>query len=220
MTDNFVSLAVRNAIKHTKGRESREVTRDDLLIGILKAIARFDVVQIGPLLIDFEELNDKMKHHEDATDKIKVAYSSATSAVFDKAAYIAGQDNSSTVRIVHLLAAFTNEDNELMAYFKKKYNISSMRWRSALLQFKQGSSDGIESSSKDKIYKKSSDELNQKQFFSPDEAAVFLGLHTQTVRGYIRTGKLPALRLAGERALRIRRVDLLALLEPYNPEET
>jgi len=63
-------------------------------------------------------------------------------------------------------------------------------------------------------------EFNEKQFFSPDEAAEFLGVHTQTVRGYIRTGKLPALRLAGERALRIQREDLLALLEPYKPEET
>ena len=60
----------------------------------------------------------------------------------------------------------------------------------------------------------------EKQFFSPDGAAEFLGVHTQTVRGYIRTGKLSALRLAGERALRIQRSDLLALLEPYNPEET
>jgi excisionase family DNA binding protein len=63
-------------------------------------------------------------------------------------------------------------------------------------------------------------DVSEKQFFSPDEAAEFLGVHVQTIRGYIRLGKLPALRLAGERALRIKRKDLLALLEPFKPEET
>ena len=58
----------------------------------------------------------------------------------------------------------------------------------------------------------------EKKYFSPDEAADFLGLHVQTIRGYIRTGKLPALRLAGERALRIKREELLNLLEPFEPE--
>ena len=61
--------------------------------------------------------------------------------------------------------------------------------------------------------------FQEKQFFSPDESAEFLGVHVQTVRGYIRAGKLPAMRLAGERALRIKRDDLLALLEPYKPDD-
>ena len=61
---------------------------------------------------------------------------------------------------------------------------------------------------------------NSIQFFSPNEVADFLGVHAQTIRGYIRTGKLSALRLAGERALRIKREDLIALLELFKPEET
>jgi excisionase family DNA binding protein len=47
---------------------------------------------------------------------------------------------------------------------------------------------------------------------SPEQAAAELGVHIQTLRGYIRRGKLVAFRLAGERAIRIRRDDLLALL--------
>jgi excisionase family DNA binding protein len=47
-----------------------------------------------------------------------------------------------------------------------------------------------------------------------DQAAEFLGVHHQTLRGYIKTGKLPAYRLAGEKVLRIKRDDLMALLEP------
>jgi len=50
--------------------------------------------------------------------------------------------------------------------------------------------------------------------FTVDQAAQFLGIHHQTLRGYIKSGKLPAYRLAGEKVLRIKRDDLLALLEP------
>jgi len=50
-------------------------------------------------------------------------------------------------------------------------------------------------------------------FFTVDQAAEFLGLHHQTLRGYIKSGKLPAYRLAGEKVLRIKREDLMALLE-------
>ncbi len=49
---------------------------------------------------------------------------------------------------------------------------------------------------------------------SVDAAATALGVHTQTIRGYIRTGKLPAYRIAGERAIRILGTDLYGLLEP------
>lgn len=54
---------------------------------------------------------------------------------------------------------------------------------------------------------------------SVDDAGAILAVHPRTVRRYVRTGKLPAYRLAGERVVRIRRADLMALLEPVHPEE-
>jgi excisionase family DNA binding protein len=36
------------------------------------------------------------------------------------------------------------------------------------------------------------------------------------LRGYIKSGKLPAYRLAGEKVLRIKREDLMTLLEPVS----
>lgn len=50
--------------------------------------------------------------------------------------------------------------------------------------------------------------------FTVDEAAAFLGIHHQTIRGYIKSGKLPAFRVAGEKVIRIKRDDLMGLLEP------
>lgn len=53
---------------------------------------------------------------------------------------------------------------------------------------------------------------------SPEQAAAELGVHIQTLRSYIRRGKLAAYRLAGERVIRIRRDDLAALLaQPVEP---
>jgi len=223
MMDDPVSIAIRAAIKRAKRRKSPKVTRDDLLVGLFQVIARFDIVQIGPLTIDLEELGEApgeaLKDDPGKTNKQKVAYSSDTVAVFERAAHIARKDNSSKVKLVHLLVAFAYEGSGLMAQLKEKYGISGMEWRSALLKWQPVSLEKTEPSSKIGAENKSTMEFKEKQFFSPDEAAEFLDIHTQTIRGYIRTGKLPALRLAGERALRIQREDLLALLEPYEPEE-
>jgi len=220
---NDASTAIRAAIKCAKRRKSRKVTRDDLLMGLFQAIARFDIVQIGPLTIDLEELASVLKEasqgENDKIGKQKVAYSANAVVVFERAAHIARKDNAPKVELIHLLVAFANEDNRLMAQLKEKYSFSGTDWRSALSKWQPGSLQKREPGLEMGAGRKAPMEFSEKQFFSPDEAAEFLGVHTQTIRGYIRMGKLPALRLAGERALRIQRDDLLALLEPYKPED-
>jgi excisionase family DNA binding protein len=52
------------------------------------------------------------------------------------------------------------------------------------------------------------------KLYSPEEVAAYLGVHVQTVRTWIREGRLPARRLAGQRALRVRESDLERVLEP------
>lgn len=58
----------------------------------------------------------------------------------------------------------------------------------------------------------------EEKLYSPEEAAAYLGVHVKTVRGWIKSGRLRASRLAGQRALRIRASDLAAVLEPVDPE--
>jgi excisionase family DNA binding protein len=48
---------------------------------------------------------------------------------------------------------------------------------------------------------------------SINEAALVCGVHKNTIRSYIKTGKLPAVRL-GERNIRINAADLQALFTP------
>jgi len=57
------------------------------------------------------------------------------------------------------------------------------------------------------------------KLYSPEEAAEYLNVHVQTVRAWIRSGRLRARRLAGQRALRITASDLLSVLDPVNPED-
>jgi excisionase family DNA binding protein len=219
-----VSRATKAAIRYAKRRKSPKVTKDDLLVGILQVVSRFDIVNIGLLKIDLEDfeaiLRDGFKDEIDNISNQKVAYSSSANALFEKAAYIARKDDSAKVELVHLLVAFADEDSGLMAQLKEKYGFTSKEWRVALSGWQSFPPDKTVRDLKIAVGNKSMMDLREKRFFSPDEAAEFLGVHVQTIRGYIRTGKLPALRLAGERALRIKREDLLALLEPYNPEET
>lgn len=57
------------------------------------------------------------------------------------------------------------------------------------------------------------------KLFSPEEAAEYLNVHVQTVRAWIRSGRLKARRLAGQRALRITASDLMSVLEPLDGED-
>ncbi len=52
------------------------------------------------------------------------------------------------------------------------------------------------------------------KLYSPEEVAEYLNIHVQTVRTWIRSGRLPARRLVGQRALRIREADIPSLLVP------
>ncbi|HLF72198.1 MAG TPA: helix-turn-helix domain-containing protein [Dehalococcoidia bacterium] len=56
------------------------------------------------------------------------------------------------------------------------------------------------------------------KLYSPEDAAAYLNVHVQTVRAWIRSGRLRARRLAGQRALRITASDLQSVLEPVDPE--
>jgi len=254
--------AAKAAITRAKRHERPEVTKDDLLVGLLEAVARFGIVPVGPWTIDVnafidleaqeatdleaQEATDLEAQEADAVgaDAVgsaqsqgeaepehpadvsapKVAYSAGAAAVFDRAAAVARRDRAKRVEAVHMLVAFAPDDEGIMGRLKSTYGITATAWRAALIDWEPPmrrrsapgsgrlrSSDAPEANGR-------THELRNKLLLSPDEAAELLGVHTQTVRGYIRDGKLKARRVAGERAIRIRREDLLALLEPYDQD--
>lgn len=213
-----VVRACRAAIKRAKQRGSDKVTPEDLLVGILQVIARFGIAFIGPWTIDLEALGEAPVEDGSSAGP-KAAYSPATAALFDHAARIARQDGASPVELVHLLVTFAQRKDGFMAQLKQTYGFSAAEWRAALARWQPLRSGRADNSVGNGAAHRPKSSVEERALLSPDEAADYLGVHTQTIRGYIRMGKLSAHRLAGERALRIRREDLLALLEPYIPEE-
>ena len=204
-----VVRAGRAAIARAKADGRSHVSPDDLLIGILRTVARFDIVRIGRWIMDLQELCES--EATPAENGTEVAWSAETADLFDRAAGIARRDGAARVDIVHLLVAFAPESDGFMGELKNRFDITGASWRAALSEWRPPPGPHHVHGS--------AGAGRTPELLSPDEAAELLGVHTQTVRGYIRSGKLPAHRLAGERAIRILRRDVFSLLEPVSTDE-
>ena len=206
-------LAAAFAITQAKRRNRGEVGTDELLLGCLQVISRFGVAQVGSWTFDLEELGVDWLDRPEGSE-VKVAYSQAAVHLFDRAARIASADGYSAIRVSHLLAAFAVETEGLMADLKRSHGIANASWRAAVARTwsaRFGNDAGG-------VQEDSSEVGGLGDYLTPEQAAEALSVHVQTVRAYVRSGKLPAVRLAGERAIRIRRADLETVLEPLVPQ--
>jgi excisionase family DNA binding protein len=202
-----IDVASSTAISIAKRRLSAEVSPDDLLLGCLYVKSRFGIAQIGSWTFDLEVLGvDWMAVRDKPGDK--VSYSEAVVQLFDRAARIAAADGCQAVTVPHLLVAFANEDSSLMGKLKEEFGIQAPAWRAAIADMAP-SAAGEEAARPLET---------SREYLTPEEAAAALNIHVQTLRAYVRSGKLPARRLAGERAIRIRRADLDQVLEPFTSE--
>jgi excisionase family DNA binding protein len=190
-TESAIAFAIEQALK----RGLDEVTPDELLLGCLRAVSQFGIAQIGPWALDLEALG--VEWLNPPSKPAKVAYSDAAVEVFDLAARIAKANGGGSMSLEHLLAAFAGRESGLMGQLSRDYGITSAGWRAAVARLTSPAAAPTASA----------------DYLSPEDAAEAMGIHVQTLRGYVRSGKLPARRLAGERAIRIRREDLDKLLE-------
>lgn len=205
MGDTEVAAAF--AIAAAKRRGSDEVGPDELLLGGLRAISQFGVTRLGDWTIDLEALGaDWMSGPEKSA---KLSYSAGAVEVFDRAARIARADGG-RMELPHLLAAFAAENHGLMGQLKRLHPIASATWRGAIAALNAG---------REVAKSNAAQPENIREYLTPEEAAAALGIHVQTMRAYIRSGRVPAYRVAGERAIRIRRTDLEKVLEPLVPED-
>jgi excisionase family DNA binding protein len=209
---NDVDLATSFAIYAAKQQGSAEVQPDHILLGCLRAISRFGIATLGPWSVDLESLGVDWVRQPDGP-KPKVAYSQPAVELFDRAAQIAKSGGDEGVGLRHLLAAFAGEDCRLMQELKRAHGITSASWRAAVARL--NSEEALVSPAAPKEPGK----RPAREYLTPEEAAEVLGVHVQTMRGYIHGGRLPAYRLAGERAIRIRRGDLEQVLEPLSGEK-
>jgi excisionase family DNA binding protein len=208
-------FAASLAISLAKKRGRDELGPDELLLGCLLAIAQFGIAEVKPWTFDLEELAVDWLAQPDRTGP-KVAYSQRAVDLFDLASRIARSDGADSIRVDHLLVAFAGETEGLMGQWKRDRGITSAGWRAAIAQLWAPSADrGIAGRAGESGVPATA---TVRDYLTPEEAAEALSIHVQTLRAYVRSGKLPALRLAGERAIRIRRNDLETVLEPLVPQ--
>lgn len=212
-TELAASFAIAQAKKLNRG----EVGADELLLGCLQAISQLGIAQLGDWIFDLEELGIDWLEQPDPSG-VKVAYSQRAVDLFDRAARIARSDGRGAIRVDHLLAAFSGEQEGLMGSLKETRGITSASWRTAVAQLWPAQSPAQSSDDTDRPKTGNSVNAVAREYMTPEEAAEALSIHVQTLRAYVRSGKLPALRLAGERAIRIRRSDLETVMEPLMPQ--
>ena len=197
-------LATSFAIFAAKQRGDLEVGPDHILLGCLRALSRFGIATLGPWSFDLEAMGVNWVRQPDGP-RPKTAYSQAAVELFDRAATIAKSSGDAGVGVTHLLAAFASEDSGLMGELKRAHGIDSASWRAAIARLGSG---------EHRMAPVEVERKSLREYLTPEEAAETLGIHVQTMRGYIRSGRMPAFRVAGERAIRLRREDLEKVLEP------
>ncbi len=203
-----MELACRYAIQQAKKKGSSEVSADHLLLGCFRTISQFGIVQLGRWNFDLEELGmDWLALAEEKAHK--VVYSEDVVDLLNLASRIARANESEAAAVEHVLAAFAGREEGLFGRLTQIHSISSAEWRTAIADFSRQSGQSVQASEKPSAVSSFT-----REYLTPEEAAEILGIHVQTVRALVRSGKLPGLRLAGERAIRLRRADLEKVFEP------
>lgn len=224
MDDESLEAVTAYAIELARRRGAGEIGADDMIAGGLLALSRFGIVEIGNAIVDLEDLGLDWCAPARTRSGPKLAYSDGAVLLFDHAARIAKQDGACgpAVTVEHLLVAGDWLTSDLLKDLHQRYGITSTLWRASLAR-RRASSVAPQESSRKARESAAAPPVNgtvERDYLSPEEAARELGVHVQTLRAYIRSGKLPALRIAGERAIRIRRTDLSTVMEPVQIMET
>lgn len=218
-----VERAARRGIARAKDRADEMVTPDDLLVGALSEISRFGVAWIGNWAVDVRALSEKSPEQGDVPSRATErdaqvpapAYAPGTVELLDRGAALAREDGAASLGLVHLLAAFVDVECALMTELRREYGFSDVQWRGELARGVIGAPPHVTEIAGNGGVARTP---GGPEILGVEDAAEYLGVHSQTVRNYIRSGKLPAYRLAGERYLRVLRKDLLTLLEQVPTE--
>jgi excisionase family DNA binding protein len=206
------------AIERARARGAESIEPDDLLAGMLLAVSRFGIVDLGPQAVDLADLGLRFDLPV-REPVIKPRYTPAAVAVFDRAARLARGDDGARLAPIHFLVALADPAVPTFARIQLHIGIDAAAWRRLLAAtVPPASRRGDAQGGARPTVSGGQDPLDA--LLTPEEAAQALGVHIQTVRGYIRAGKLAAFRVAGERAIRIRRDDLNALLEHLHVAST
>ena len=199
--EHFLAEVQRELGRLTREMQSPEATLDILFLAYLLKTSRFGYFSFGPVTIDVRLIEDLVlrtaRRSDDPEAGAKAPYSDDCVRFFRLLSDEVERTGRRRVDEVHFLLAFMKADEGIPGRVFGELGVSPEDVR-AFVPEAAGSGGRL---------------------YSPEEAADYLGVHVKTVRNWIRAGRLPASRLAGQRVLRIRASDLNRLLEPVSPDE-
>ena len=184
--------------------EIRGVGLDAIFLGFLQETSRFGVFSYGPLTIDvglveglyFRLLPTSPEVHNQRVLESFTNFYQRVAAVLETTGGATRRPNE-----LHYLLAFMRSPEGLP---QKVFGELGVR-PETVVEFARQAARGLSG--------------RADVFLTPEDVAQRLNVNAQTVRAWIRSGKLPASRLAGRRVLRIRESDIDAVLEPVDPAD-
>lgn len=180
----------------------RGVGVDILFVAFLQEMSRFGVFSYGPLTIDVALVEDL--YLRSLPDSPEVSTQRVLDSAKDFYQRVASElENTGTRRPneLHYLLAFMRSPDGLPRRVFGELGVTP----AAVLAYARREARGLSG--------------REDVFLTPDDVAQRLSVNVQTVRAWIRSGKLPASRLAGNRVLRVRESDIATVLEPVDPSE-
>ena len=184
-----------------------EVSVDFLFIAFLAEVGRFGRLSYGPLDLDTRVIVDYFERTYPRLLPGKQWYEAPLTPshgrFFRRVAEEVARSGRRRVDDLHWLLAFMRTPEGLPARVFGELAIGA----GDVERFASSGSSGSPKPTEDGL----------ERLYSPEEIAEYLGVHVQTVRAWVRSGKLPARRILGQRSLRIRKSDLNAVLRPALP---
>jgi excisionase family DNA binding protein len=203
-----VLVGTTQAIERARARGVAWVEPDDLLAGMLLAISRFGMVDLGERMIDLSELEPRFDL-PGADVSVRPRYTPAAAAAFERAARVARADGEVRLAPIHLLVALGDHSIPTFARIAVRHGIDPTGWRRLLSCI----APPLRPHEPMRPAPPPAPLVGLEALVPQDEAARALGVSIEVLRGYVRSGKLPAFRVPGDHlTVRIRREDLAALL--------
>ncbi len=198
---HFLAEMQRAVGQVTRDMQSPEATLDLFFLAYLVKMARFGYFSFGPVTIDVRLIEDMVAdtivRSDDPEAVAKAPYSDDAVRFLRVLSEEVERSGRRRIDDVHFLLAFMQVGEGIPGRVFSELGVRPDQ----VLAFVPASAEPA-----DRLY-------------SPEETAEYLGVHVKTVRNWIKSGRLPASRLAGQRVLRIRSSDLHHLLEPVEPGE-
>lgn len=199
--DQFLAAMQQEASGEARRLGARFVTADLFFAVFLRRFARFGYFSFGPITIDVRVITDIVEATIERDGAVMHVYGDDFVRFSATLADELRRSGHRRLDELHMLLAFMRFGEGLPARVFGELGVTP---------------EQIEEFAREVP---AAGPVQPEKLYSPEEAAEYLGVHVQTVRAWIRTGRLRARRLAGQRALRITLSDLQSVLQPVDPSE-